>query len=72
MIQWGVIQLSATNCNRVTEVFLELALLFPGQIKYLNIKDFWTMFCHKTRVSSLYKVPKNTVSSGMGIMIKFI
>ena len=57
---------------RVTEVFLELALLFPGQIKYLNIKDFWTMFCHKARVSSLYKVPKNKVSGGMDIMIKYI
>ena len=30
------------------------------------------MFCHKARVSSLYKVPKNKVSGGMDIMIKYI
>ena len=47
-----------TNRYRVTEVFLEPALLFSGQNKYLNI-SCWTIFGHKIRVPSSKKVPEN-------------
>ena len=43
-IQRGVRQLCTTNRYRVTEVFLEQALLFSGQNKYVNIRRFWTIF----------------------------
>ena len=62
-IQRVVRQLCMTNRYHVTEVSLEPVLLFSGQNKYTNIRRFWKMFRHKTRVSSLQKVPKNTVSS---------
>ena len=37
-IQRGVRQLCTTNRYRITEVFLEPALLFSGQNKYVNIR----------------------------------
>ena len=38
------------------EDFLESIVLIFGQDKYINIKRFWTMFRHKTRVFSLQKM----------------
>ena len=59
MIQQGVGKLWATNGYQIMEVFLEPALLFSGQNKYTNIRRCWTIFYHKTGVSSLLKVPNN-------------
>ena len=50
---------------RVTELFLE-SVLFSGQNKYTH---FLTIFRHKTRVSSLQKVPKDTILSTMAITL---
>ena len=39
----------------------EFTVQFFGQNKYTNIREFWTIFLHKTIAFSLQKVPKNTV-----------
>ena len=42
----------------VVDVFLESIVVFFGQNKYTNIRRFWTIFRHKTRVFSPKKVQK--------------
>ena len=49
----------------IMDVLLESAVVLFGQSKYPKIRWFWTIFCHKTRVFSLQKVPKKTVLSTM-------
>ena len=47
--------------------FLESIMLFFRQNNYTNIRRFWTIFRHTTRVFSLQKSTKNTVFSTMTI-----
>ena len=49
-LQRGVGQLSKTNYSWVIKVFIKSVVLFFGQDKYTNIRRFWTIFCHKTRI----------------------
>ena len=42
----------------IMDVLLESTVFLFGQSKYPNIRWFWTIFCHKTRVFSLQKVQK--------------
>ena len=66
-IQRGVGQLSTTNHSWVMKVFVKSVVLFFGKNKYTNIRRFWTIFCHKTRIFSLQKAQKNTLLSKIGI-----
>ena len=49
-LQRGVGQLSKTNYSWVMKVFIKSVVMFFGQNKYTNIRRFWTIFCHKTRI----------------------